>query len=531
MSNMTTIDDWKSLSQVKVGSIIDVEDNERTVVQNFGIDLLLKTDGPFPTSYKALVEEFKDEWAGPDEEVYVYKEPESIIARSFASSLKQTLESRFTPQPVLTGAEKFKQELESRFGTVRGGITSGGITSGTISAGSITTAKIRNPFAVQADPTVELRRKLDAVAFQASIAESVAATANNRAESTRSYVDSKISNVSSEVASLRAKLEHQSLQAKINADLENQNKTAQSQGGNTMSTFKNLLGGFTNAFGKVANQFALSPVGLAVKAEPKNPFSTWVAYDKATGQLTDVQNLVFSTDVPAYQLPVNPSQVAVGDIVVNNGDYQYVVEVNDDYIATVCPAKRTRGSVLPVKNLFLNQSFYNVVKTLDLAGQAGFNPALLLAMGKGDKSELLPFLLMSGGINGGQAGQIDPMTLALLRDSADDILPFILMQQGGVTPQGFNPLALLLMSDKGGSKKDSLLPLLLMGQGGQGGAAGLQGMLPFLMLSDKGGDSGLKDILMMQAFAGQGGSNPFANLFGTPAAPEALKADTKKADK
>lgn len=83
---------------------------------------------------------------------------------------------------------------------------------------------------------------------------------------------------------------------------------------------------------------------------------------------------------------------------------------------------------------------------------------------------------------------------------------------------GFNPAMLAFLKD--GDSKSDLLPLLLMGQANGGNAAG--GFNPWMLalLKGEGGCDSLKDIMMMQAFAG--GANPFAGLFGAaPAAPAA----------
>lgn len=225
--------------------------------------------------------------------------------------------------------------------------------------------------------------------------------------------------------------------------------------------FGSIVNNFKGLFGKVEGLFAFSPLtgGLAIKKKDGG----LVAYKD--GGLTDVSGLSLDFNVPAFKLPVAAKDVKAGDVVLHNGEAAYVIGVNDDYLETIVPEKASKGSVLPVKNILFGQSFYVVVKTLDAAGNGGFDPMLLLALGDGNKDDLLPLLLMGGGLGGnGQAGAIDPMTLMLLQDKTDDLLPLILMQQGGLAGQGFNPLFFLLGEDKG--SKSDLLPLLLMQQGG-----------------------------------------------------------------
>lgn len=311
------------------------------------------------------------------------------------------------------------------------------------------------------------------------------------------------------------------LQKKFNQTVSN-NKTT---GGN--GTMKNVLGAFKNQFGKVEGKFAFSPItgGLALRKGISNDF---VAYNKDSKELTDVSGLTLKFDVPAFKLPVAVSQVAVGDIVIHNAEFAYVTKKADGYLETINPEKAVRGSVIPTKNALLGAAFYTVVKTLDAAGEGGFNPMLLMALNKGgDKSDLLPLLLASGGIGGqGKAGAIDPTMLMLLGDDVEDLLPLVLMQQGGATGAGFNPLFFLL-SQKGGKGKD-LLPLLMMSGGLNGQATEGAGQInPMMMMALAGdGDIDFTTLALMGGLNGQGG------LFGQATAPaktvEAPKADDEK---
>ena len=85
-----------------------------------------------------------------------------------------------------------------------------------------------------------------------------------------------------------------------------------------------------------------------------------------------------------------------------------------------------------------------------------------------------------------------------------------------------NPILLLALSDK--EDKNALLPLLMMNQ--NGGAVGMNPMM-LMMLSGKGSDFDVKDMLMMSAISGN--ANPFGNLFGNqpakvaPAEPEIVE--------
>lgn len=354
---------------------------------------------------------------------------------------------------------------------------------------------------------------------------------------------------------LNQKLAQQKQQAGLQSQFDAAlTKTTKTTGGNTM---KNLFGAFKNQFGKVEGKFAFSPTtnGLALR---KGLTAGFVAYDKENKSLTDVSGLTLKVDVPAFKLPVKEDAISVGDLIIHNAEFVFVTAKGDGYLETINPEKAVRGSVIPTKNALLGAAFYTVVKTLDAAGEGGFNPMLLMALDKGsDKKDLLPLLLMSGGLGGAAQGGIDPTMLMLLDGEVDDLLPLVLMQQGGVAGEGFNPL-LFLATQKGGKLKE-MLPLLLM-QGGLGGQAGGQidpmtmmllagdgdidfttlalmgglggqqgqagGINPMMLMAMQGdGGTDMKDLLMMQAFTGQ-------NIFGGQATQvQAPKAQGKKADK
>lgn len=298
---------------------------------------------------------------------------------------------------------------------------------------------------------------------------------------------------------LNRKLAQSKVQADVQAQL-NQKLNQKTTGGN--GTMKNVLGAFKNQFGKVEGKFAFSPItgGLALR---KGISQDFVAYNAATGELTDVSGLTLKFDVPAFKLPIGEKDVNPGDLVIHNGEFVYVTKKSDGYLETINPEKAVRGSVIPTKNALLGAAFYTVVKTLDAAGQGGFNPMLLMALNKGgSSSDLLPLLLASGGIGGGATGGIDPTMLMLLGDDVEDLLPLVLMQQGGATGAGFNPLMFLAMN-KGGKSKD-LLPLLMMSGGLQGGAqAG--GMNPMMMMALAGdGDIDFTTLALMGGMNGGG---------------------------
>lgn len=528
------------LSKVKVGSTITVRGEFFKVTANWTSDLVLTNEDGEIYYFNHILKDADLVPKGANHLVVVSEEPGS---QDLAADLREQL-AKNSLKAQLTGAnggeknltESLKAQIEGKnkpslTENLRAQVTSlpalstDSLTSLKVDAVNSKVDTLRTQLAQNALRTNEANVKADGVnvgiqdlsqaleeqAYENELRiQRVSDDVENVADGLDD-LDGEVAGMGIRIYVLEEEKRQRDLQAKLNQKLAQNGQTikaqsAQNQGGNSM---KNVLASFKNLFGKVEGQFALSMFGgTAIR---KAPFSQeWVTYDAQNG-ITDVQGNVLKFDVPAFRLPVEPKAVKKGNIVVaQNGTYGYVTEVSDGFVKVIFPATAAQGTVLPVRNPLLNKSFYTVVQILDLAGgeTGGFNPMLLMAMGgEGNKSDLLPLLLASGGL-GGKEGQIDPMTLMMISDGAEDILPLLLLQQGGFAQEGMNPLMLLALGDKGGKSSD-LLPLLLA-TGGAGGAAGMQGILPFLLMGDdKGGD--FKDLLMMQAMTGQ-------NLFGAPAA-------------
>merc|ERR1712042_178893 len=162
------------------------------------------------------------------------------------------------------------------------------------------------------------------------------------------------------------------------------------------------------------------------------------------------------------------------------------------------------------------------------------SPLLLLTLLKDDNSmtDLLPILLLSGGLGGGVAGtgrsatggvdmMSNPLILLLLLDdnnnsSLTKLLPILLMGSMGASGMGAGagingilPL-ILLLDDNTTEISDLLLIMMASGGalGGSGGAAGgdLSALLPILLLGDGlgGGLNSTKDLLLF-SLLGSGG--------------------------
>merc|ERR1712183_962502 len=172
------------------------------------------------------------------------------------------------------------------------------------------------------------------------------------------------------------------------------------------------------------------------------------------------------------------------------------------------------------------------------------SPLLLMTLLKDNSSmtDLLPILLLSGGLGGvagtgrNAAGGVDimsnPLILLLLLDdnnnsSLTDLLPILLMgsmQGSGMgADAGINGmLPLILLLDGNTTDTRDLLLFSLLGNGGLGGtdgaaAGGLGGILPLLLLSNSSilsGDDSLLMVLLLSGGLGgaAGGAAPDMNM-------------------
>lgn len=175
----------------------------------------------------------------------------------------------------------------------------------------------------------------------------------------------------------------------------------------------------------------MSPYGMAVKNQAGN----YVAYDKASGDIFNVEVLNFKMDKMFLKMPVAVNAVAVGDVLIHNRVPCFVTGFVEDtgnpMVVDIYAGER--------KEIMLQRSpfgFSYVTKVVSLfdgmnMGADASNPFgniwMFALMGENGKMEdmLLPMMMM-----GGQMDMNNPLMLMMLAGKGNDnLLPLMLMMQ------------------------------------------------------------------------------------------------------
>ena len=181
----------------------------------------------------------------------------------------------------------------------------------------------------------------------------------------------------------------------------------------------------------------MSAYGLSVP----NINNTWVAYDKFTGKIIDVELLsVKDTGKYIYKVPTAISAVTPGDIVIHNRRPMIITEITQEQkIVAVDPYAGEEKIIIPTTSPFgfnfitkVVCLFDNMVANNSPSAENPFGNMLPYIMLSGE-NEVNPmmFLAMSGNM-----GNINPWMLMALTGDSKDINPWMLMMMMGNNGMG-----------------------------------------------------------------------------------------------
>ena len=185
-------------------------------------------------------------------------------------------------------------------------------------------------------------------------------------------------------------------------------------------------------FGKISTkELKPSIYGVAVLGSDNR----YRAYDKANDKVMDVTGMTFDTDM-LFKIPVAVSQVRIGDVIINAGNYVTVTNVHRDNTFTLVDPKASEHKIaIPAKNMFgfdfVTKVIYpleNMIQPND-ANPFGLNPmAMMLLAGDSnmDMTTILAMSMMSGNsamdqnmilplmLMGNKSGNSDNLVLAMM---------------------------------------------------------------------------------------------------------------------
>ena len=197
-------------------------------------------------------------------------------------------------------------------------------------------------------------------------------------------------------------------------------------------------------FGPVDSSVHMSLYGMAIK----NAAGTYVAYDKATKQIMDVDILNFDGAYKfIYKMPATLAQIAAGDVIIHARKPMFVQEVREDNRLSVMDIFDGEEKVIvPSVSPFGFNFVTKVVSLFDFSNATADEsnpfgnmlPFLLMSDSKSsDKDNLLPLMFM---MNGNTNIAQNPMMLWALAGNRTNDPVMLAMLMGGfaANPNGSN---------------------------------------------------------------------------------------------
>lgn len=215
-----------------------------------------------------------------------------------------------------------------------------------------------------------------------------------------------------------------SLTAAIPQPLDNKEKETKNMNTNLFKNFD---------FGPCGDTIRMSAYGLAIK----NRDGAWVAYNKATGDIMDVDILNFDGKNFFYKMPVAIKDIAMGDVVIHNRKPVIVDGIMDNSLAVVDPYEGEYREIMFAKSPF---GFNFVTKVVSLLGDMFQGAAAPNA--DNPFGNILPLLLLSD-----ENKDIDPMLAIMMMNGNGNMNPILMYA---------------LMADKNDNKMKDILPLMFL---------------------------------------------------------------------
>lgn len=164
-------------------------------------------------------------------------------------------------------------------------------------------------------------------------------------------------------------------------------------------------------FGPITDgSVAMSIRGLAVK----NTAGEFVAYDEKNDEIVEVTGMTFDCGNMIFAVPVALKDVAMGDVIIHNKHYCYVMDGDESVLNVIDVSDGTIKDIMPAKSPFGFNYVTKVISLMDIGKASADSPfgdnflTMMYMMGGDIDSKMLPLLMMQKG------DKMDPMMLALL---------------------------------------------------------------------------------------------------------------------
>lgn len=183
-----------------------------------------------------------------------------------------------------------------------------------------------------------------------------------------------------------------------------ENTNIKSEGENNMMNL-NMGGMFKNLkFGPVGgDNFRLSPLGTAFKTH-----DGYSVYNAEKQELTDVTGMVFNMPNAIFAMPIAHKKVKVNDVIIHQGNAVVVTEIKDKTLMVVNPFASEVREVMPTKSVF-GFNFYTRISALFDLGKANEDKPF---------GNMMPLMMMSGGMGANGEGGMNPMMMAMMMSGA-----------------------------------------------------------------------------------------------------------------
>lgn len=190
-------------------------------------------------------------------------------------------------------------------------------------------------------------------------------------------------------------------------------------------------------FGSV--KYNLSHLGITVE----NAGGEMVSYDKANNEIVNVDLIDFDAKGMIYAMPCAIKDIQVGDVIKHTNGNAVFVTSTEGGIHVVDVAVGEKKVILPTKSMFGFDFVTKIVTLFDFSGTnaspdqpfGNLLPFMLLGSSdKGDMKDILPMMMLMGGMNGdsspfGAINMNNPLMLMALMGGSEskDFFPMMLM--------------------------------------------------------------------------------------------------------